>query len=136
MTWESTRESPTRRTGARRKGRARTVRRLTVGLLFLGAAVVAAWLARPLDDRSGLRVSIVGRTERLPPHSTLAQAAARFGLRPRSGDLLDVEGVPLEQAVYPGRLLVNGRALRPTSELHGGDRVAVADGRDRFEPRV
>lgn len=74
-------------------------------------------------------------TDRLvPPGTTVGQVARLWNLRPGAGDLVDVEGVPLERNVYPGSIRVNGRREELVRILVAGDVVRGRDGRDHVEP--
>src|SRR5207244_8304388 len=80
--------------------------------------------------------TVAGRSEHVVEVTTLAEAAARFGLHPRAGDLLDVDGKVLRAASVPGKLLVDGRPAPAGMRLRRGDRITVVDGHDRREPLV
>src|SRR5262249_36542784 len=58
------------------------------------------------------------------------------GLRPRSGDLIDVDGKVLHARAYPGRLLVNGRGRSTATVLRTRDRIRIVNGRNRRERLV
>ena len=88
------------------------------------------------EGSSSLTVTVRGRAVKVAEGTTLAAAAGRFGLHPRAGDLLDVNGQVLRAGVVPGRLLVDGRAAPAGLRLRNGDRVAVVEGKDRREPLV
>jgi peptidoglycan/xylan/chitin deacetylase (PgdA/CDA1 family) len=70
------------------------------------------------------------------PGTTLVEAAERFGLRPASGDLLDVQGGVLRRGAFPGRLLLNSRLAPAATGLEEDDRLRVVDGRSRREPTL
>lgn len=107
---------------------------ITVVLLALaGAGVAAAYIVFWRQETIAIRVRAVD--EVVPRGTTLAEAADRFGLHPDAGDLLDVRGDVFRADRYPGRVLVNGRRARSTTELEQGDVLRVVDGRDRREPR-
>jgi peptidoglycan-N-acetylglucosamine deacetylase len=81
-------------------------------------------------------IAVAGGKVTVGSGTTLAKAARRFGLEPRAGNLLDVEGRVLRSGLFPGRLLVNGRPARGNLVLRSGDRVGVRDGADRPERRT
>ena len=64
-----------------------------VGAIVLVAALVGTLLARwPFGggERASLTVTVAGRPAHVAEGTTLAGAAARFGLHMRDGDVLDV----------------------------------------------
>jgi peptidoglycan-N-acetylglucosamine deacetylase len=86
-------------------------------------------------ESSPLTVTVEGRALlRLAAGTTLSQAAATLGLRPRAGELLDVDGKPLRPDGDPGKLLVDGRPESGQSPLRSGNRITLVDGRDQKEP--
>jgi peptidoglycan/xylan/chitin deacetylase (PgdA/CDA1 family) len=116
------------------------LRRVSVGVaIMVVVAVVGALAAGRLiggEGSSSLTVMVAGRSVDLAAGTTLAAAAARFGLHPRAGDLLDVDGKVLRAGVVPGRLLVDGRVAPAGLRLRNGDRVAAVEGKDRSEALV
>jgi peptidoglycan-N-acetylglucosamine deacetylase len=80
-----------------------------------------------------ISITVAGKHEQVPPGTTLAQAAARFRLKPDAGSLVDITGRALRRGIYPGSLLVDGRPAPPSRRLLGGDRIGVVAGRDRTE---
>src|SRR5437899_5010547 len=109
------------------------------GLVVIVVAVVGTLLARLLsagNERVSLTVTVAGRPAHVVEGTTLAEAAARFGLHPRAGDLLDVDGKLLRAASVPGKLLVDGRPAPEGMRLRRGDRITVVDGHDRREPLI
>lgn len=106
----------------------------TILIALTAAGVLALWLAPPLRDPSPIAVMIGGEAEDVAPGIMLADAAARFHLRPRSGNLLDVEGKVLRDGVYPGRLLLDGHPAPGQARLREGDSIGVENGVDRTEP--
>ena len=117
-----------------------SVRRVSVGVaIVVVAAVVGGFAAERLiggDGSSSLTVTVAGRSVEVAEGTSLAAAAARLGLHPDAGDLLDVDGKVLRAGVVPGRLLVDGRAAPGGLRLRDGDRIAAVDGKDRREPLV
>jgi peptidoglycan/xylan/chitin deacetylase (PgdA/CDA1 family)/sulfur carrier protein ThiS len=113
---------------------------VSIGIGIVGiAAIVAPLVVRHLlggEDRSSLTVTAAGRSRHVVEGTTLAEAVATFGLHPRAGDLLDVNGKVLRERVVPGRLLVNGQPAFAGKRLQMGDRIALVDGHDRREPLV
>ena len=79
-------------------------------------------------------VSARGKPRVLEAGTTLGEAVRRLGLTPRAGRLLDVEGVPLDEDAFPGKVLLNGEVASGRARLAMGDRITVVDGRDRREP--
>ncbi len=110
---------------------------IVAGLVVIVVAVAGTLLAGLLsggDERKSLAVTVAGRPARVVDGTTLAEAAAQFGLHPRPGDLLDVDGKVLRAASVPGKLLVDGRPAPAGIRLHGGDRITVLNGHDAREP--
>ena len=103
-----------------------------VALVLLAVAGFASYAFVWRQDRITIRVEGVERD--VPAGSTLAETAAELGVRPRAGDLLDVQGDILRGGVYPGRIVLDGRAAAPTTKLVSGDSIRVRDGKDRHEP--
>lgn len=85
-----------------------------------------------------ISVRVEGEVHYVLPTTTFAGIVRRFQLRPRHGDLFDVEGELLEKRAFPGRILLNGRSEEPKARvrLREGDRIRVVDGRDRTEAIV
>ena len=104
-------------------------------VLAIAGAIVALAVSALLllGHRSRMTVTAGGRIVHVPAGTTLGEAASMLGLRPRAGDLLDVDGKVLRRGAVPGSLVLNGRAAVPSTRLHDGDRLAVADGHDRTE---
>jgi peptidoglycan/xylan/chitin deacetylase (PgdA/CDA1 family) len=109
-----------------------------VSVLAAVAAIAAVAAVRQWSAGSGtgpsLSVTVDGRTVALHEGTTLRRAAALLRLRPEAGDLVDVDGRVLRRGVYPGRMLLNGHPATAATQLHGGDRIRVVEGRDRREP--
>lgn len=116
------------------------LRRVRVaGAIVLVAAVVGTLLVRGLvggGSRASLSVTVAGRSAHVVEGTTLAGAAARFGLHPRAGDVVDVNGKALRTGAVPGRFLVDGRPASAGTLLRSGDRITVVDGHDQREPLV
>jgi peptidoglycan/xylan/chitin deacetylase (PgdA/CDA1 family) len=106
---------------------------LPVALL---AAVVAlvTWALVGRGGRSTLTVTIGGQTAHVADGMTLSEAVSTFGLHAKAGDLLDVDGNVLRPAAIPPALLLDGRMTPGRTRLRGGDRLDVANARDRREP--
>ena len=117
-----------------------SLRRLSVaGAIVLVAAIVGTLLARWLlgrSERMSLAVTVAGRSVHVAEGTTLAGAAARFGLHVRPGDVLDANGKVLRSGAVPGSFLVDGRPASMGMQLRSGDRITVIDGHDRREPLV
>ena len=116
------------------------LRRVSVtGAIVIIAAVAVTLLARELVGVGGhasLTVTVAGRSAHVVEGTTLAGAAARFGLHPRAADVLDVNGQVLRAGAVTGSLLVDGRPASAETRLRSGDRITVLDGHDRREPLV
>jgi peptidoglycan/xylan/chitin deacetylase (PgdA/CDA1 family) len=110
----------------------RTAVLTAAALLGLAGVGIAAYFVLWREETIAIRVQGLDRT--VPRGTTLDEAAARFGLRPEAGDLLDVQGDALRTNEYPGRILLNGTAAQSTAELGDGDSLRVVDGEDRREP--
>ncbi len=109
------------------------------GAIVIIAAVAVTLLARELVGVGGhasLTVTVAGRSAHVVEGTTLAGAAARFGLHPRAADVLDVNGQVLRAGAVTGSLLVDGRPASAETRLRSGDRITVVDGHDRREPLV
>ena len=102
-------------------------------VLVLVVAAALSLLLAGCGQRSQLSVTIAGRVEQIREGTTLAEAAAIFQLRPRAGNLLDVQGRLLRVAAFPGWLLLNGERAPGVTRLRDRDRVELAHGRDRTE---
>ena len=105
-------------------------------VLALAGAIVglAVWALLERGHRSRITVTAAGRVVHVSAGTTLGQAGSILALRPRPGDLLDVEGRLLRPGGVPGSLLLDGHAAAPGTRLRSGDRIAVANGRNRREP--
>jgi len=116
------------------------LRRVSVaGAIVLIAAVAVTLLARGLvggGGRGSLAVTVAGRSVHVVEGTTVGGAAARFGLHPRAGDVVNVNGKVLRAGAVPGILLVDGRRASAGTRLGSGDRITVVDGHDRREPLV
>ena len=117
------------------------VRKVGVGVGVAGVVVVAVVGVLAAGRMGGggsssLTVTVAGRSVDVADGTTLGEAVVQFGLHPRAGDLLDVNGKVLRAGVVPGRLLVDGRPAPAGLTLRDGDRVAAVDGKDRREPLV
>ena len=116
------------------------LRRVSVaGAIVIVAAVAGTLLARELGwggGRASLAVTVAGRSVHVVEGTTLAGAAARFGLHPSAGDVLDVNARVLHAGAVGGRFLVDGRPASAETRLRSGDRITVVDGHDRREPLV
>ena len=100
-------------------------------------AVFTVFPVRPLDNHPApMHVRVDGSVRILEPGTTLGRAGVVLGLQPRSGDLVDVEGLPIERGRFRGFLEVNGLRAAPGMVLAAGDRIRVVDARDRLEPVI
>jgi len=105
-----------------------------LAIVVLAAAGVALYFSFWREDTISIRVR--GLEEAVTQGTTLVEAAERFGLRPASGDLLDVQGGVLKRGAFPGRLLLNHEVAAAPSELEEDDRLRVVDGESRREPTM
>lgn len=110
----------------------------TVGVLALVIAVAAISVAATRLFTAGaastsVAVTVDGRSVSLADGTTLGQAIAIFGLRPRAGELLDVERKPLRPDGTPGRVVVDGLPEHGRALLRSGDRISVVDGANKTE---
>jgi peptidoglycan/xylan/chitin deacetylase (PgdA/CDA1 family) len=95
---------------------------LTLGILLRGHA-----------PNPPFRIQVAGVSQTVPAGTTLDNLVRRFSLKPRAGDLLDVEGKVLTKEAFAGTLLVNGVAVPGRTALSQGDVVTVQPGKDRTE---
>lgn len=100
---------------------------LTAVLLFVPAPSLT-------DLPPPIHAKIEGFVQPLPEGMTVGAVARIFRIRPRSGALLDVEGVPLERGRYPGHYRLNERRADLSDVIGDGDVLKVVDGKDRVEP--
>ncbi len=96
------------------------------------ALAVALLVAR--RGSGDLSIIVAGKGEKVAAGTTLGQAVSLFGLRPRAGNLLDVEGQLLRRGAVRGRVLLDGDPAPADTRLRNGDRIRIVDGRDRREP--
>jgi peptidoglycan/xylan/chitin deacetylase (PgdA/CDA1 family) len=111
----------------------RSTARIGLVAIVVAAAAAGAWAA-VATGRPTISVEIGDRVVGVVRGTTLAEAAHRFGVEPRGGDLLDVDGNVLRPDRVAGRLLVNGRPAAGATVLRPGDRLGKRDGADRIEP--
>jgi hypothetical protein len=98
----------------------------------VGATAALALLGAGCGHRSSeIPIVVGGSVEHVSEGTTLGRAADIFHLRPKSGDLLDVQGKVLRAGAFPGRLLINGRRGAERTRLRGGDEIRLVGGRDR-----
>ncbi|HEX9824742.1 MAG TPA: polysaccharide deacetylase family protein [Actinomycetota bacterium] len=83
-----------------------------------------------------MHVSVAGSVRVVRPGATVDEARELLGLRPRGGNLLDVEGRVLRRRVVAGHLTVNGVQASGDRVLQEGDRLEVVDGVDATEGTV
>jgi peptidoglycan-N-acetylglucosamine deacetylase len=107
--------------------------RIGLAAIFVAAAAGGAWAA-VATGRPTISIEAGDRVVGVVRGTTLAEAARRFGIEPRSGDLLDVGGNILRAGRFPGRLLVNGRPAAGGTVLRPGDRIDKRDGANHTEP--
>jgi hypothetical protein len=111
------------------------IRRVSIGLVVAVVAAIGLVLfaGGRTENPPIVIVTIAGDTAEIARHTTVAMVARRFGLHPRAGDLLDVDGSVLRAGAFRGRLLVDGLPASGRRELRDGDRVAALPGIDRKE---
>jgi peptidoglycan-N-acetylglucosamine deacetylase len=126
------------RTGHETSSQVIHVHRVVVaGLVLVLLAAIAVFVGRRLSGsggRSSLTVTVAGRSVQLAEGTTLGRAAALHRLRPRPGNLLDVEGQVLRRGAVAGKLLLDGDPAPVDTRLRSGDRIGAVDGSDRREP--
>jgi len=127
------------RSGAGERGANAVVLRRARHLSFLAvAATIVAIAAGALVQRgrgsTAVSLTIAGRVARVAEGTTLGEAVASAGAQPRLGDRLNVEGKLPRRGTFAGAPLLDGRPARAETRLRSGDRIALADGRDRREP--
>ena len=105
---------------------------MSVRFVAVGVTVLAL-VATGCGQRSHISIAVGGRVEQVAAGTTLGRAAETFGLRPRAGNLLDVEGKVLRARAFSGGLSVDGRRAGSDTRLRAGDRIGVIGGRDRVE---
>jgi peptidoglycan/xylan/chitin deacetylase (PgdA/CDA1 family) len=103
-------------------------------LVALGSAGIAAYVLLLRAETITIRVR--GMEADVPSGSSAEGAAARLGLGPAPGDLLDVQGGVIRSGAFPGLFLVDGRAVSPTRVLESGDALRTIEGSDHEEPIV
>src|SRR5438477_1429395 len=107
---------------------------LAAALLVIGSAALASVLLTRPEKTPSLRLQIGSRTVQLAEGATLAVAIRAFGLHPRAGRLLDVNGSVLRPDAFPGVIRLDGRPASPQSRLQDGERISIVNGLDRKEP--
>jgi peptidoglycan-N-acetylglucosamine deacetylase len=114
------------------------LRGASIGVVVAVSVVVVALLLVGGRGRSApvVTVTVAGRPVEIVKGTTLAAVGSRFRLRPRAGDLLDVNGRVLRVGAFPGRVLVDGKPASRRSEPRSGDRIVAVAGRTRTEARV
>jgi peptidoglycan/xylan/chitin deacetylase (PgdA/CDA1 family) len=126
--------APARR---RRRRRYRRIRNSVVLLTALGVlAFPLLSVARLHDLIPPIGFKLEGKWEYTARGTTFQQVVGRFGLTPKDGSLLDVEGNVLERAAYPGALKLNGEPEAGDPVLSEADEISVVNGKDHVEPLV
>jgi peptidoglycan/xylan/chitin deacetylase (PgdA/CDA1 family) len=111
-------------------------------LLALEIAVVVTAFALPLIVAADIKempppvqISLAGKGAILvDAGTTLGELLKGLGLKPKSGNLLDVEGKILQRRAYPGSVTVNGQRVPRRTVLRQGDRILVVSQKNRTEP--
>jgi len=114
------------------------VRKASIGLgLAIVSVIVALLLGGAKTGKAvTVTVTIAGRRIEVARGTTLGAVALRFGLRPRAGDLLDVNGELLRPRAFPGGFAINGKPASRQRRLRSGDRLTAVAGSDEKEPEV
>ena len=113
------------------------MRRALFAVSLAALALAAAAVGRPPagnDPAPTMAIAVGGRTVRLPEGTTFRWAITQLGLEPARGNLVDVSGSVLQEAVVTGKILLNGERAAPATRLRQGDRIRVVDGHNRREP--
>ncbi len=101
----------------------------------VGATAALALLGAGCGHRSSqISIVVAGNVEHVADGTTLGRAADILHLRPRSGNLVDVQGRVLREGAFPGRFLIDGRRAAESTQLRGGDEIRLLAGRDHKEP--
>lgn len=115
----------------RRRARTRLFRAAQVAPLVI---VFSLFPARSLERLPPpIHVSVEGSVRTLRPDITLGEVRRTLALRPRFGDLVDVEGIPLQKRKFKGHIEVNGVPAGLGVVLADGDVVEVVHAEDRSE---
>lgn len=93
--------------------------------------LVTAERARDLAPPIGVQVG--HRVRYVPPDTTFGGVVRTFHLHAHTGALLDVEGIVLDPARFPGEILLNGSTALDSTRLSDGDVVRVVSRPDRTE---
>ena len=101
--------------------------------LLAAVVVVTDLLGGGGKPRQPVTVTVEGQPVQIVPGTTLGAVAARIGLRPRAGSLLDVQGKVIRAGDFPGAFAVNRRPATGHRRLFAGDAIAALAGRDRRE---
>jgi peptidoglycan/xylan/chitin deacetylase (PgdA/CDA1 family) len=113
----------------------RTARIFTRVAVVATALVVTIGAAPVLYDRPPpIGVTVRGEVRYLRPTVTFGDVQRRYRLVPEHGSLLDVDGIPLREDIYPGTVTVDGRRPVSWEVLTDGAVIEVTDAEDRTEP--
>jgi peptidoglycan-N-acetylglucosamine deacetylase len=110
--------------------------RATATLLLAGALACTAKDQPQSSSSSVPQVRVDGVTEPIDAGMTLRQLIQRDQLKAAPGRLISVAGKTLRMRAYPGRILLDGKEVEPSTELAAGDRIRAVDGTDRIEPTM
>lgn len=130
-------ESLATRGRRRRRARYRRLRNSTALLLAVGTLafpLVSVTRLRDLIPPIGFKLE--GTWEYADRGATFQEIVSRFGLKPKDGSLLDVEGKVLEHRAYPGAINLNGHPETGDPALAEADEISVVNGKDRVEHLV
>ena len=115
--------------------RFRSLVALEVAVVVLAFSVPLLVAAQARQMPPPIQVTISGRgSVLLDAGITLRRALQGLGIRPKSGNLLDVEGKILQRRAYPGHVTLNGARVPRSTVLREGDRIEVVSHHDRTEP--
>ncbi len=105
-------------------------------MLGIAGAIAALGVKVLLDTgaQGELTIEAAGRSVHVAEGTSLGQATTTLRLRPRAGDLLDVEGSVLRRGAVAGVLRLDGHGVPLDTRLRNGDRITAVAGRDRREP--
>jgi peptidoglycan/xylan/chitin deacetylase (PgdA/CDA1 family) len=93
---------------------------------FIGAAELS-------DLPPPIEVFVRNHQHFVPRTTTFGQAVEAYHVHARSGNLLDVDGNVIRDAAFPGRVVLNGDVVPPSTRLHDHDRIWVVNRSSQVE---
>jgi len=105
----------------------------TAAALLACAATIPACTSAPPQPLPVI-VTVGQAPHQVAPGTTFGMLVHRLGLRAQPGRLLSVSGEVLRPNASPGAILLNGQPAASDARLSSGDRIVVANGKDRTEP--